>query len=139
MIDHYPSLRPPFAQINVAPLPCVLGHEPSLTQAISNLLTNAVKFVPEKVTPIVNVWAENEASVVRVWFEDNGIGIAPEHQARIFALFEGIHPEQNYPGTGIGLAVVRKALERNAGRVGVISDGVNGSKFWIELRTAPES
>ncbi|HOB31979.1 MAG TPA: ATP-binding protein, partial [Verrucomicrobiota bacterium] len=73
---------------------------------------------------------------VRLWIEDNGIGIRPEHQHRLFGLFERIHPEQRYEGTGIGLAIVRKALERMGGKVGVESDGLTGSRFWIQLPAA---
>jgi signal transduction histidine kinase len=73
---------------------------------------------------------------VRLWVEDNGIGIAPEHQERIFGLFERLHGQQEYEGTGIGLAVVRKAIERMGGRVGVISRPGEGSRFWIQLQAA---
>jgi signal transduction histidine kinase len=71
---------------------------------------------------------------VRVWFEDNGIGIAPEHQGHIFEMFHRLH--QQYEGTGIGLAIVQKAIERLGGRVGLESAVGQGSKFWVELRRA---
>jgi signal transduction histidine kinase len=70
---------------------------------------------------------------VRLWVEDNGIGIAPEHRQRIFKVFERLHGEESYPGTGIGLAIVKKGVERMGGRVGVESDPGHGSRFWIEL------
>ena len=70
---------------------------------------------------------------MRLFVRDNGIGIKPEHQHRLFGMFERIHPESQYEGTGIGLAIVRKAMERMGGQVGVESDGVNGSQFWIQL------
>ena len=73
---------------------------------------------------------------VRVWFEDNGIGIKREHQQRIFNMFERVHPDGIYEGTGIGLTIVRKAVEKMGGKVGVESDGTSGSRFWIELRSA---
>ncbi|MBA4148394.1 MAG: PAS domain-containing sensor histidine kinase [Verrucomicrobia bacterium] len=134
VIEQYPDLQSSEAEIEVSPLPSVIGHEPSLTQAISNLLTNATKFVPDGVTPKVRIHAQTEGSHVRVWFEDNGIGIPPEYQGKIFGMFERIHPENKYSGTGIGLAIVSRALKRMDGQVGVESDGVNGSKFWIRLR-----
>ncbi|MFN7037914.1 MAG: sensor histidine kinase [Bellilinea sp.] len=136
VVEQYPQLQSPHAELEVAPLPSVLGHEPSLTQVISNLLTNAVKFVPDGVKPKVKVWAEVQGTSARIWIEDNGIGIEPEYQNKIFGLFERIHPDQKYPGNGIGLSVVRKALERMGGQVGVVSDGVNGSRFWIQMRAA---
>ena len=73
---------------------------------------------------------------VRFWIEDNGIGIKPEHQRRLFSMFERIHTKENYEGTGIGLAIVRKAVERMGGTIGVESDGASGSKFWIQLPAA---
>ncbi|MBD0344871.1 MAG: hypothetical protein ICV63_08605 [Coleofasciculus sp. Co-bin14] len=70
---------------------------------------------------------------IRLWVEDNGIGIAPEYQERIFRVFERLHGVETYPGTGIGLAIVRKGIERMGGRVGVESQLGQGSRFWIEL------
>jgi signal transduction histidine kinase len=67
---------------------------------------------------------------------DNGIGIAPEHQERIFRVFERLHGNETYPGTGIGLAIVRKGLERMGGRSGVESQPDQGSRFWIALPKA---
>jgi PAS domain S-box-containing protein len=133
IISHYPEMLPPRAQISFETrLQSVLAHEPSLTQAISNLLHNAVKFVAPGVTPIVQVYSEKRGDRLRLWVKDNGIGIKPEHQGRLFGLFERIHTERQYEGTGIGLAVVRKAIERMGGQVGMESSAV-GSKFWIEL------
>jgi signal transduction histidine kinase len=114
----------------------VIGHEASLSQAISNLVNNAVKFVAPGVQPKIRVRSEWRKSDIRLWIEDNGIGIKPEYQHRLFSVFERVHPEKNYEGTGIGLAIVRKAAERMGGRAGIESDGVNGSKFWIQLPAA---
>lgn len=118
------------------PLLTVLGHEALLVQVISNLVANALKFVADGVTPRVKVWTERRGPVVRLWVEDNGIGLRPEHQARIWGMFERIHPPHKYEGTGIGLAIVRKAVARMGGQVGVESQGLGGSRFWIELRAA---
>lgn len=115
----------------------VLAHEPSLTQVISNLLCNAVKFVAPGVMPKIQIWSEIRGQNVRLWIEDNGIGIRPEHQRRLFGMFERVHQNGAYEGTGIGLAIVRKAVEKMGGTVGVESDGITGSNFWIEL-PAPE-
>ncbi len=124
------------AEIQLKPLEDVLGHEPSLTQAISNLLSNAVKFARPGVRPRVKIWTQRQNGEVRLWIEDNGIGIEPRYQHRLFNLFERIHPKLKYEGTGVGLAIVRKAAERMGGQVGVDSDGVNGSRFWIQLPAA---
>jgi len=115
------------------PLLPVMGNESFLIQAISNLVDNAVKFtLPEK-TPQVRIWTEPNQGQVRLWVEDNGIGIKPEHQKRIWRMFEKIHPQTKFEGTGIGLAIVRKTIEKMNGTMGVVSDGVTGSKFWIQL------
>jgi PAS domain S-box-containing protein len=138
IISHYPEMQPPRAQITVHPdLKTVIAHEPSLTQAISNLLSNAVKFVAPGVTPSVQVYSETRGDRLRLSIEDNGIGIQPEHRRRLFGLFQRIHPEGTYEGTGVGLAVVRKAVERMGGKVGMESSrSRSGSTFWLELPPA---
>lgn len=119
-------------------LPWVLAHEASLGQSIANLLTNAVKFARPGTRPKVRIHAARQNASVILRVQDNGIGVRPEHQSRLFGLFERIHPEQNHEGTGIGLAIVRRAVERMGGTVGVDSDGENGSTFWIQLRAAED-
>jgi PAS domain S-box-containing protein len=137
VVQQYPAMQPPNADIIIAsPLPEVIAHEPSLTQVMSNLLSNAVKFVPPGQRPKVHVGFERKSGRVRVWIEDNGIGIKPEYQGRLFGMFERVHPDKQYEGTGIGLAIVRKAVERMNGAVGVESDGINGSRFWVDLPAA---
>ncbi len=140
VVQQYPDMRPERADIEVqGPLPIVLAHEPSLTQVVSNLLSNAVKFVAPQARPHIRIGCDRHATQVRLWFEDNGIGIKPEHQKRLFGMFERMHPDKPYEGTGIGLAIVRKAVERMNGSVGMESDGVRGSKFWFELPVAGSS
>jgi PAS domain S-box-containing protein len=137
VIDQYSPVRRGRGFICVEqPLARVRGHEPLLVQAVSNLLANALKFVAEGETPRVRVWTEKRGGEVRLWIEDNGIGVRREHQARIWGMFERIHPPSKFEGTGIGLAIVRKAVERMGGGVGVVSDGKNGSRFWIQLQAA---
>ncbi|HEX2642120.1 MAG TPA: ATP-binding protein [Thermoanaerobaculia bacterium] len=132
------DLRARRGQISIErPLPPVLAHRPLLLQIVANLLGNAIRFVAPGVPPQVRVSAElptPEGTIVRVWVEDNGIGIAPEHHRRIFEVFERLHGTEEYPGTGIGLAIVRKGVERMEGSVGVESSVAAGSRFWIELR-----
>jgi signal transduction histidine kinase len=79
------------------------------------------------------VRAEVHDGRVKLWIEDNGIGIAKEHWARIFGVFERLHKETEYPGTGIGLAIAKKGMERMGGRIGLESEVGKGSRFWIEL------
>jgi signal transduction histidine kinase len=137
IIQNYPEMQKPNAEVNIKePLRAVLGHEPSLAQAISNLLSNGVKFVARGTAPRVQVWTELRNGNVRLWIDDNGIGIKSEYQRRLFGMFERVHQDKSYDGTGIGLAIVRKALERMGGTAGVKSDGITGSSFWIELPAA---
>ena len=138
IVRQYLDMRSSGADVQVeGKLLSVIGHEPSLSQAISNLLHNALKFVAPGTTPKIRIHSEQRNGDVRLWIADNGIGIKPEYQHRLFSVFERIHPEKNYEGTGIGLAIVRKAAERMGGKAGVESDGVSGSRFWIQLPAAP--
>ncbi len=120
------------------PLPDVCGHEPLLMQVVSNLVGNALKFVAPGATPRVRIRAEVEPDAVKLWIEDNGIGVPPRYQKRIWGMFERAHQSGGYSGTGIGLAIVRKAVERMGGQVGVESDGRSGSRFWVRLPSADD-
>jgi len=120
---------------SIGPWPDVLAHESTVGQVLFNLTSNALKFVVPGVLPVVRFWTEERAEFVRVWVEDNGPGIAPEHQDQIFRLFIRLDGEK-YPGTGLGLTIVQKGIERMGGRVGVESAPGQGSRFWFELRRA---
>jgi two-component system, sensor histidine kinase and response regulator len=111
----------------------VLGHYTMLVQVVTNLVSNALKFVRPETPPIITIYDSIENSSARLCVEDNGIGIEPEHQQRIFRVFERLHGRDQYSGTGIGLAIVDKAVARMGGRVGVESAPGKGSRFWIEL------
>lgn len=138
IVHSYPQLQAPLAEIQIdEPMPSVLGNEAGMTQCFSNLLDNAVKFVPPGVIPRIRVWAQSPSppeARVRIWFEDNGIGIKPEHHDRIFSMFQQL--DRSYEGTGIGLALVRKVARRMGGEVGVESEPGRGSRFWLELKAA---
>lgn len=121
------------------PLPEVRGHEPLVAQVVANLVANALKFMPPGRVPRVRIWAERRGSNVRLWVEDNGIGIEPESRARIWGMFERAHPQGGYDGTGVGLAIVRKALDRMGGTAGVESTAGVGSRFWMQLPAADEA
>jgi signal transduction histidine kinase len=122
--------------VKVSPdLPVVRAHRVALVQAVANLLANGLKFVPPGRVPALSVRAERENGMTRLWVEDNGIGIDAAHHERVFGVFERLHHSENYPGTGIGLAIVRKSVERMGGRVGVVSAAGEGSRFWIELES----
>jgi signal transduction histidine kinase/CHASE3 domain sensor protein len=118
----------------VEPLPRVMGHYFTLVQTVVNLLSNAIKFTAVGTQPQIRIWAEDKKNCVCLWVEDNGIGIEPEYQQQIFGVFERLHARDAYPGTGIGLAIVRKGIERLGGRSGVESTPGQGSRFWVELQ-----
>lgn len=146
MLDSYPEFQASKARIRLeGDLPVVLGNEAGLTQCFSNLLGNAVKFVKPGEVPEIRIWAEMRGNSetpasgdaerwVRIWVEDQGIGIAKEMLPRVFDMFS--RGSNSYEGTGIGLALVRKVTQRMGGRVGVESEEGKGSRFWLELRTA---
>jgi PAS domain S-box-containing protein len=111
MIETYPTLGPEVVDIQLAGrFPAIMGNEAMLMQILSNLLGNAVKFVPPGVKPRVKIWVEPKGPQVRLLMKDNGIGIAADQQEKIFDIFQQV--EKGFEGTGIGLAIVRKAVER---------------------------
>jgi PAS domain S-box-containing protein len=139
ILDTYPSLTAGGGTVEVeGPLPSVVGNVAALTQVFSNLLGNAVKFVKPGEPPRVRVWAQIKRGddTVRLWIQDNGIGIPKELQGRLFGIFQRLHGQEPYEGTGIGLAIVRKAVERMGGRVGLQSEPGKGSRFWVEFKMA---
>ncbi|HKW16329.1 MAG TPA: PAS domain S-box protein [Terriglobales bacterium] len=117
----------------------VRAHPPVLKQVIFNLLSNALKFRKENTVPEVSVVAETRDQFVRLSIRDNGIGIAPEHQERIWNVFERLHDREAYAGTGIGLAIVKRAMTRMGGTAGLASKPGEGSTFWIELPRVDEN
>lgn len=130
-------LQSPAAEIRVdGPLPKVLGRESALNQVVTNLLGNAVKFVHEGKTPSIRIWSEERAPSVRLWIEDKGLGIAKEEQEKIFNMFTQLNDSAKFGGTGVGLAIVKKAMEIMHGKVGVESTDDSGSRFWLELPKA---
>jgi signal transduction histidine kinase len=119
-----------------SPLPEVWADPVVLDEILSNLLKNALTFVAPGVRPKIHIRAEPAGpGLVRIWMADNGVGIGAEHHERIFRVFERLQIEDVYTGTGIGLALVRKGMERMGGRSGVESKPGEGSRFWLELPT----
>lgn len=148
VIARNPAFSEPGVVIVKSPLHPVLGERVLLDQSLGNLLDNALKFVPKSVRPQIIVRTELRSPEpegtrprafchrerVRIWVEDNGIGIAPEFHGKIFGIFERLASDSQ--GTGIGLAIVSKAVDRMGGSLGVVSESHKGSRFWIELPAA---
>jgi two-component system, LuxR family, sensor kinase FixL len=119
----------------VGPWPPVLAHAATLQQVLVNLIENALKFVADKPPKVVLRAEARPDGVLRIWVEDNGIGVPLQFQKQIFEVFHRLHAA-DYPGTGIGLAIVQKGMDRMGGRAGVTSAVGQGSHFWIELAIA---
>jgi PAS domain S-box-containing protein len=130
------STRGEFVQLENLEGLRVVAHEPTLVQALNNLISNALKFQAPDVTPQVRVFAQRKHGRIEVSVLDNGIGIASEHLDRIFQVFERLHGQDEFPGTGIGLAIVKRGVQRMGGKIGVDSQTGVGSRFWIELAEA---
>lgn len=139
------DLRPQIAAKNAIieaaeDMPCVWANDSVLSQIITNLLTNALKFVSDGVPPHIRIRAEpssnGSASPVKLFIQDNGIGIPPEIQPRLFQPFQRGIADRSYQGTGMGLAIVQKGAERLGGKAGFQSTPGKGSTFWIELLPA---
>jgi signal transduction histidine kinase len=117
------------------PLPAVIGDATLLQVIFQNLIGNALKFVPPGTTPRVEVTVRSSAHALTVLFTDNGMGIPADSREQIFGMFQRLHPE--IPGTGMGLRIVHRAVERLNGRIGLeAAPQGTGSQFWIELPTA---
>jgi len=118
------------------PLPVIMGSPVLLNHVLVNLFDNAIKFMPPDRTPCITVRSNRTEGAVRLLISDNGIGIAPEYHAKIFDLFARLHKPSEYSGTGIGLALVKRAMDRMMGKVGLESTPGQGSCFWLEFRAA---
>ncbi|HEX5340217.1 MAG TPA: ATP-binding protein [Gammaproteobacteria bacterium] len=134
MHDLEPEIESRHAAVEVRiPALTVLAHPATLRQVILNLVSNALKFVAAGAAPELRITALSRTGHVELRIKDNGIGIAPEHRERIFNVFERLHGAESYPGTGIGLSIVKKGLARMRGEIRVES-GAAGSTFRVRLR-----
>jgi PAS domain S-box-containing protein len=121
------------AQIEFGPLPSVMVHPTQLQQLFQNLVGNAIKYHKPGVPPQVNIFAERQNNHWLFSVADNGIGIQPEYKERIFGLFKRLHTSDQYSGTGIGLALCQRIVERHHGRIWVQSNPGKGSTFYFTL------
>lgn len=126
------------AAVTHDPLPAVLGDEGQLVQVLQNLISNAIKFHGDE-PPRIHVSARQDGTQQVFSVRDNGIGIEPQYAERVFVLFRRLHGRETYPGTGIGLAICKKIVERHGGRIWVESELGKGATFSFTLPAAPAS
>src|SRR5262249_51590937 len=122
------------AQIDVRrPLGSAIGHAATVRQILYNLVANGLKFVSPNQRPQIRISSERHDRSLRVLVKGSGIGIASQFDEKSFGLFQRLHSQAAYPGTGVGLAMVQKGVERMGGRIGMESEAGAGSCFWVEL------
>jgi len=126
------------AHVEMGELPEVMGDESQLTQVFQNLIANAVKFQPPGQSAHIAVGAKDEGDYVRIRVEDNGIGINPDHADDVFTIFRRLHTDDEYQGTGIGLAICKRIVERHGGEIRVVDNPGGGARFEFTL-PKPES
>lgn len=139
------SIKEKNAQLSIGPLPLLDAVPGQLRQVFQNLLSNALKFSKQGQVPVINAWSESiaektidaaadeQGNYVRIFFQDNGIGFNERYSEKIFTLFQRLHGKSEYAGTGIGLAIVKKIIEKHNGLLSVKSKEGEGSTFIIVL------
>ncbi len=131
-----PQLSTQNGELTVHRLPTVLANAIVMDQVFANLISNSLKFVATGTAPKIEIGSEKlNGTMARIYVQDNGIGIPAEHRERVFGLFQRLHHEE-YPGTGVGLAIVKKGVERMGGNVNIASSSNGGTRFVIDLPLA---
>lgn len=121
------------AQLIIGDLPSVLGSASQLGQVFQNIIENALKFIPANRQPIIQIDAQLDGEQCQISIQDNGIGIKPAHQEKVFSIFQRLHTAKEYTGTGLGLAICQTIIDRHQGKIWIKSDGKSGTTFYFTL------
>jgi len=122
------------------PLPNVKVDPVQISQLMQNLIANGIKYQKKGNIPRITITSKPAVDgMVRIEITDNGIGIKPEYQQSIFVMFRRLHDDNEYEGTGIGLSVCRKIVERHGGQIGIESEENKGSTFWFTMPVAEKT
>lgn len=127
------AIKDASAEITRDVMPAIFGDETQLIQLLQNLIGNALKFRKPGEVPRIHIGAKRIGKAWELWVKDNGIGISPEYFERIFIIFQRLHAKTEYPGTGIGLALCKKIVERHGGKIWVESRPEEGTAFHFTL------
>jgi light-regulated signal transduction histidine kinase (bacteriophytochrome) len=118
--------------IYIEPMPTIMADGSQMHQVMQNLISNSLKFHgPER--PLLHISAKEGAREWTFSVKDNGIGLNPEYEEKIFQMFQRLHSQDQYPGTGVGLAIVKKIVERHGGRIWVESEEGRGATFFFTI------
>ena len=121
------------AEVEVDPLPVLMGYETELYGLFQNLISNAIKFRKKEVKPKIHILAHKREDSWEFGIADNGIGMEPKYQQKIFAIFQRLHLRKEYEGTGIGLAHCQKIVDLHGGKIWVDSQPGAGSTFYFTI------
>jgi light-regulated signal transduction histidine kinase (bacteriophytochrome) len=127
-----PTIKENNARITHDPLPTIKGEPSQINQLLQNLIANGIKFHGNK-PPKIHISAQEFEKEWIFSVTDNGIGIDPDYQAQIFNIFKRLHTKEEYPGTGIGLAICKRIVEQHGGRIWVESEEGKGSTFYFTI------
>ena len=133
-IDLFTTIDETEAKFQIGTLPRVRGFKIELGLLFQNLVLNAIKFRKPEVKPEIKISAKEKDNHYEISVQDNGIGIAPEHQEKIFSIFQRLHTKKEYEGTGIGLAHCQKIVELHQGTIKVSSIPEHGSNFIFTIK-----
>lgn len=133
ILSLHPAIKETKTVINYDDLPCVNGNTTALAQVFRYLIDNSIKFRKVTSTPIIHISCTDEGSFWKFLVKDNGIGIDPKFREKIFVIFQKLHGNKEYTGSGSGLAITKRIVELHGGEIWVESEPGNGASFYFTL------